>query len=77
MSLEKRVTALEQEVASLRKLVEQLTAGNARSNDDAPSLPPPIAKAAVLPELAANEMVRGLFEGMTIYCFEGRGEKTI
>ena len=60
MSLEKRVTALEKEVASLRKLVEKLTAGNANSNDDAPSLPPPIATAAVLPELAANEMVGGL-----------------
>ena len=57
MSLEKRATALEKEVAALRKLVEKLTTGNSKNIDNAPSLPPPIAKAAVLPELAANEMV--------------------
>merc|ERR1719506_3241200 len=56
MGLEKRVTALEKEVASLKQLVEKLTAANAKSNDNAPSFPPPIAKLAVLPELAANEM---------------------
>merc|ERR1719201_2673862 len=56
MSLEKRVTALEQEVAALRQLVEKLTGGNSTNTDNAPSLPPPIADATVLPELKANEM---------------------